>query len=242
MEESPRRAGSAASGPSLGISISPHTWTGGLSPTAGAIPSWMPWRCGEQKAPSLLPADPSVTQNICVKQGPGSTTPPAPAAGEPLRPTDVATSSANFGTELPLGCLAFVGCKNNASEHYADPLFPILPNLRLLCESTAFCHLCKQVCRNIRLQPLGSLQGKFKAMKKYELFFHEPIKKGKLKNTLKNLTLLFSPVLPAVQVFFPQSKESTHFQITPAYGIEYQKTIAFHSAAVLGHLGKRQAV
>lgn len=72
-------------------------------------------------------------------------------------------------------------------------------------------------------------------MKKYELFFHEPIEKKKKKNTLKKPTLLFSPVLPAVQVFFPQSKESTHFQITPAYGIEYQKKIAFHSAAVLGH-------
>lgn len=69
-----------------------------------------------------------------------------------------------------------------------------------------------------------------------------PSKKERKKHPEKNLTLLFSPVLPAVQVFFPQSKESTHFQITPAYGIEYQKTIAFHSAAVLGHLGKRQAV
>lgn len=68
-----------------------------------------------------------------------------------------------------------------------------------------------------------------------------PSKKEK-KNTLKKPTLLFSPVLPAVQVFFPQSKESTHFQITPAYGIEYQNMIAFHSAAVLGHRGKRQAV
>lgn len=79
-------------------------------------------------------------------------------------------------------------------------------------------------------------------MKKYELFFHEPIEKKKKKPTLKKPTLLFSPVLPAVQVFFPQSKESTHFQITPSYGIEYQKKIAFHSAAVLGHREKRQAV
>lgn len=82
-------------------------------------------------------------------------------------------------------------------------------------------------------------------MKNYELLFYEPIKKRKnnpKKTTLKNPTLLFSPVLPAVQVFFPQSKESTHFQITPAYGIEYQNTIAFHSAAVLGYQGKRQAV
>lgn len=71
-------------------------------------------------------------------------------------------------------------------------------------------------------------------MKKYELFFHEPILK-KRKTTLKKPTLLFSPVLPAVQVFFPQPKESTHFQITPSYGIEYQKKIAFHSAAVLEH-------
>lgn len=90
-------------------------------------------------------------------------------------------SSANFGIRLPLGCLAFVGCKNDASGHYADPLFRILPNLRLLCESTVFCRLCKQVYRNTRLQPLGILQGKFKAMKKYELFFHEPIEKKKKK-------------------------------------------------------------
>lgn len=79
-------------------------------------------------------------------------------------------------------------------------------------------------------------------MKKYELFFHEPIEKKKKKTHPEKPTLLFSPVLPAVQVFFPQSKESTHFQITPSYGIEYQKKIAFHSAAVLGHREKRQAV
>lgn len=69
----------------------------------------------------------------------------------------------------------------------------------------------------------------------------EKTKKQK-KTTQKNPTLLFSLVLPAVQVFFPQSKESTHFQITPAYGIEYQKTIAFYLAAVLGHQGKRRVV
>lgn len=59
---------------------------------------------------------------------------------------------------------------------------------------------------------------------------------------MKKAMLIFSPVLPAIQVFFPQSKESTHFQITPSYGIEYQKTITFHSAAGLGHRGKRQDV
>lgn len=70
------------------------------------------------------------------KEEPGSTAPPARAAGQPLHPTDVAGNSANFGIGLPLGCLAFVGYKNDASGHYTDPLFPILPNLRLLCRST----------------------------------------------------------------------------------------------------------
>lgn len=136
--------------------------------------------------------------------------------GQPLHPTNVAFSSANFSTRLPLGGLSFLGSRNDASGHYTDTLFPTLPHLRLLCESTMFCHLCKQVYRNTRLQTLGSLQGKFKAMKKYKLFFQEPTQKRKKtqttkKPTQKKPTLLFSLVLPAVQVFFPQSKESTHF-------------------------------
>lgn len=121
------------------------------------------------------------TKHLCQSKGLGSTAPLAPATGQPLHPTDVVVNSANFGIGLPLGCLAFVGCKNDAFGHYADPFFPILPNLRLLCESTVFCRLCKQVYRNTRLQPLRILQGKFKAMKKYELFFHEPIEKKEKK-------------------------------------------------------------
>lgn len=142
-----------------------------------------------------------MTQNICVKARARKHSSSSTGRRTATSPTDVAVSSANFGMGLPLGCLAFVGCKNDALGHYTDPLFPILPNLRLLCESTVF---CKQVYRNTRLQPLRILQGKFKAMKKYELFFHEPIEKRKKKTRHPEKThITFQPSFASSTGLFP---------------------------------------